>query len=175
MTIKYSELKNANKYNTTIVFYTYVNYLNEYNKGKSETDKSKMLGNILTLFESKKDLIQEETPSEITPLEKMEFSDGDILDLSKCNPTFISCTLFFVDKDMTSIVLYLLRLLFFKYDIYKEKPRVRSNRRRFYNDQEENAMALNDYKELETLYERYVNKNDNFENMMFVTLYLSIY
>jgi hypothetical protein len=187
--IEYSEaLKTDEGYKTTFVFYKYVNYLHEYHESKSESDKSKILGNILTLFESKKDLIKEEIPNEeeilnekMTTLKTskqvmkdMKFN-GTTLLLSKCNPTFISCTLFFIEKDMTGIVLYLLRLLFFKYNIYKEKPRTRRYRYDDYYNRTENTMALNDYNELKTLYERYVNKNDNFENIMFVTFYLSIY
>lgn len=189
--VKYSDVsKQSKEYKTTFVFYTYVNHLHEYHESKSEAGKSKILGDILTLFETKKDLIKEEIPNEEenpneeemtlkTPkqakMKDMEFN-GTTLLLSKCNPTFISCTLFFIEKDMSSIVLYLLRLLFFKYDIYKEKPKTRSRYRYDeYYGRTGNKMALNDYNELETLYERYVNKNDNFENMMFVTLYLSIY
>ena len=167
----YSEdMEKKDKYKKNFKFYKYINLLHKYNDTNS--DKKKTLEEILTFFESQKEDIENQNKNDSNDkLVSMAFN-GVNDDLTNVRESFISCSLHFIKDNMTSVILYLLRLLFFKYNLCKDKPK---RTRSIYRPEKPNAMAIADHKELRELYDKYINKNDNIENIMFVTLYASIY
>lgn len=162
---KLDELPENEKKN--IPYYKYINFITLYNPKSSK----EVIGEIIKIFDGNKEDIK-----------KPNISSGVLRDLvigtttvnsHKCHPSFISCTLLFVKDDVPPIVIYLLRLLFFKYNIYNVfNPEIRRRDR----ETLKSDMSYKDHEELQNCYKKLKDReNKSFENSMFITLYDTIF
>ena len=140
----------------------YINYINEY------TNNPKIINKIIILLESFAD-ISKPIPLNVLP----NYHIGEYTNIN----SFVSATIKSTNDNLL-LRLYLLKLLYFKFKIpTKNSPSTeRESRTKDYtNTPSQNKICKNDFWELNTIYNSYLEDPKSFDEEMFIVFYKKLF